>query len=43
MTRNSPVWSPILLRKKLPMAWGTTIERVTAEINPFPLQEKQNI
>ena len=22
MTKNSPVWSPILLRRKLPMAWG---------------------
>ena len=36
MTRNSPVWSPILLRRKLPMDWGTTIDRVTGEINPFP-------
>ena len=36
MTRNSPVRSPILLRRKLPIAWGTTIDRVTAEINPFP-------
>ena len=35
MTRNSPVWSPILLRRKLPMGWGTTIDRVTTEINPF--------
>ena len=24
-----------MLRRKLPMDWGTTIERVTAEINPF--------
>ena len=22
MTRNSLVWSPILLQRKLPMAWG---------------------
>ena len=36
MIRNSPVWSPILLWRKLPMAWGTTIDRVTAEINTFP-------
>ena len=36
MTRNSPVWSPILLWRKLPMAWGTAIYRVTTEINPFP-------
>ena len=35
MTRNSPAESPILLRRKIPMAWGTTIDRVTAEINPF--------
>ena len=35
MTRNSPVWSLILLRRKLPMAWGTTTDRVTAKINPF--------
>ena len=36
MTRNSAVWSPILLQRKLPMAWGTTTDRVTEEINPFP-------
>ena len=35
MTRNSPTESPILLRRKIPMAWGTTIDRVTSEINPF--------
>ena len=35
MTRNSPVKSPIFLWRKLPMAWGTTTDRVTAEINPF--------
>ena len=35
MTRKSLVWSPILLRRKIPMAWGTTIDRVTVEINPF--------
>ena len=34
--RMSPAKSPILLRRKLPMAWGTTTDRVTAEINPFP-------
>ena len=37
LTRNSPIWSPILLRRKLPMAWGTTIDRVTTEINPFQI------
>ena len=35
MTRNSLVWSLILLQRKIPMAWGTTTDRVTAEINPF--------
>ena len=25
----------LLLLRKLPMAWGTTTDRVTAEINPF--------
>ena len=35
MTRNSPVESPILLQREIPMAWGTTIDRVTTEINPF--------
>ena len=24
-----------VLRRKLPMAWGTTTDRVTVEINPF--------
>ena len=24
-----------MLQRKLPMAWGTTIDRVTVEINPF--------
>ena len=32
---TSPVWSPILLRRKLPMAWGIKTDRVTVEINPF--------
>ena len=35
MTRNSPAESPILLRRKLPMAWGTIIDKVIAEINCF--------
>ena len=35
--RTSLAWSPILLRRKLPMAWGTTTDRVTAKINPFPI------
>ena len=32
---TSPVWSPILLRRKFPMAWGTTTDRLTPEINLF--------
>ena len=24
-----------VLRREIPMAWGTTTERLTAEINPF--------
>ena len=34
-TRNSPVESPILLRREIPMAWGTTTDSLTPEINPF--------
>ena len=25
----------MMLQRKFPMAWGTTTDRVTAEINPF--------
>ena len=25
-----------LLRRKIPMAWGTTTDKVITEINPFP-------
>ena len=35
MTRNSLAESPILLQIKLRIAWGTTIDRITAKINPF--------
>ena len=35
MTRNSPAESPIQLRRKLPMSWGTTTDRATTLINPF--------
>ena len=34
MTRNSAAESPILLRREIPMNWGTTIDRLTLEINP---------
>ena len=34
-TRNSPVESPILLRREIPMAWGTTTDSLTPKINPF--------
>ena len=30
-----PAESPILLRREIPMAWGTTTDRLTPEINPF--------
>ena len=29
MTRKSPAESPILLRREIPMAWGTTKDRLT--------------
>ena len=32
----SAVESPILLRREIPMAWGTTTDSLTLEINPFP-------
>ena len=35
MARKSPVWSLILLRREIPMAWGTTTDSLTQEINPF--------
>ena len=34
-TRNSPVEFPILLRREIPMAWDTTIDSLTLEINSF--------
>ena len=34
-TRNSPVESPILLRREILMAWGTTTDSLTPEINTF--------
>ena len=35
ITRNSPTESPILLWREIPMAWGTTTDILTPEINPF--------
>ena len=35
MTRNSPTELPILLRREIPMAWGTTTDNLTPEINLF--------
>ena len=32
---TSPVESPILLWRVITMAWGTTTDNLTAEINPF--------
>ena len=34
-TRNSPGESSILLWREIPMAWGTTTNSLTPEINPF--------
>ena len=34
-TRKSPAESPILLWREIPMAWGTTTDSLTQEINPF--------
>ena len=34
-TRNSLAESPILLWREIPMAWGTTTDSLTPEINPF--------
>ena len=34
-TRKSPTEPPILLWREIPMAWGTTIDILTPEINPF--------
>ena len=34
-TRNSPTESLILLRREIPMAWGTTTDSLTPEIIPF--------
>ena len=32
---TSPAELPILLRREIPMAWGTTIDNLTPEINHF--------
>ena len=32
---TSPVESLVLLRREIPMAWGTTIDNLTPKINPF--------
>ena len=32
---TSPAESPILLRREIPMAWGTTTDNLTLEINPL--------
>ena len=34
-TRNSPIELPILLWREIPMAWGTTTDSWTTEINLF--------
>ena len=35
ITRNSPAELPILIRREIPMAWGTTTDNLTPKINPF--------
>ena len=35
LPEDSPAESPILLRREIPMAWGTTTNSLTPEINPF--------
>ena len=42
MTRNSPVWSPILLRRKLPMAWGVP-QQTKKPQNSIPSQYAREI
>ena len=32
---TSPVELPIMLRREISMAWGTTTDSLTPEINPF--------
>ena len=32
---TSPAESPIMLRREIPMAWGTTTDSLTPEINLF--------
>ena len=35
ITRNSLAESPILLRREIHMAWGTTTDSLNPKINPF--------
>ena len=40
---TSPMESPILLWREIPMAWATTTDNLTPEINFSNIQEKSNI
>ena len=37
MTRKSPAELPILLRREIPMAWGTTIDSFDSKNQSFPI------
>ena len=37
---TSPAESPILLQREMPMAWGTTTDSLTPEINPFQYERE---
>ena len=37
MTRKSPAESPILLRREIPMAWGTTTDNFDSRNQSFPI------
>ena len=37
MTRNSPVELPFLLRREIPMAWGTTTDSYDSRNQSFPI------
>ena len=36
-TRNSPAESPVLLRREIPMAWGTTTDSFESRNQSFPI------
>ena len=42
-TRKSPAKSPILLRREIPMAWGTTTDRFDSINQYFPICNRNNM